>query len=303
MEFFGFYILFEHVSELFHEWNEIAPVLSWAALSLVFVFFELNFRHLIAVWFAPPAIGAGLVGLVVPESLELQVAAFILFSMVSFYLRAGFLKTYVGIKDEHPPSTDRILNQTAICIEPINGYRRPGQISVDSGSWTAIEPMGEEIGANERVHVIGRKGLSLLVEKATDNQVNPRINRLVGQSVTWLGAGRSEVSIADRNWPARPVVPSTKIKPGQKVIILGVGNEWLFVEAVHDTLDKHSEMVGHIGECVHSIENQHQPGAARVKGVIWQARTDSDMKISRGVAIEVMDIDGSVLIVKMSPTL
>ncbi len=308
---FALYTLWSHILHLLHLWNEVPLPLRWAGTGFILLFIELNTGRALAIVLAAAAFLTVIPALILPpETLGLQIFFFLLTAGIGIYNRPMLLKMYVGDRDLHPETTERMLGRPAVCVKPINGHLKSGLVRVAGHEWPALAIESHTIISGASVRIVGRCDGVLLVDvdeigKSTVVGPGPK---LAGRAGIW--AGPAAVTIAKRDWPAMAWPPSTPLEKGKPVTILGGNSQVLIVEPQREP-GHHQEAVGGVeaahtavGICKETVQGLAEPGTVLHHGVLWRARADRTTEvIAAGERVQIMERDGAVLIVRRSETL
>lgn len=132
----------------------------WFILFLVMLVVEFSTAGLVSIWFAFGALCA--MGLaVLTENMIIQIAGFILISILSLILTKPLVKKFKAF-DVQPTNSDRVIGKIADVTKDItpNNF---GEVKIFGEYWTAISEEKIKVGAKVRVKAI--EGVKLIVEK------------------------------------------------------------------------------------------------------------------------------------------
>lgn len=135
----------------------------WLGIAAVMAVVEGVSLGFITIWFVVGALCA-FAAAIFGASLTVQVVVFLAVSLVCLaLLRPLALKhRKIGASHEATP-----VGQSAIVIERIDNSAHTGRVETpDHMTWSAISSDETPLEMNERVRVIGRKSIKLIVEKA-----------------------------------------------------------------------------------------------------------------------------------------
>ena len=136
----------------------------WGALTVVFLILEAITVGLATIWFALGALCA-LLAAVLGAPVWLQVAWFILISVVTLFLTRPLAKKYVNGKKQ-ATNADRLLGQTCRVTERIDNLSGTGAVYVDGKTWTARTVENEPVENGRLVIIRDISGVKLMVDPA-----------------------------------------------------------------------------------------------------------------------------------------
>lgn len=290
----------QHTYHILHAWNELPLHYRWVGTGFILILVELQLRRSITIWPAGAAFVTAIPSMFLSkDTLPLQTTLFFGLTGIGFYLRPLVIAKYVGKEDLHPAPAQRIMGATAECTHKVEGYKRPGAIRLGGHAWTAIEPFGQSIQRHEDVRVIGRRDMTLLVEKtsAKRSKLLKLSGRLIGKHATWIYDHK--IILADRAWRALYFPPDDLMGVGQTVKIIGLTAKGILVERDQDFGVDPARIIGMIAVCREAIEEPELAGAANLNGVAWSARSwNGKETIPVGDLVRVVEVDGAVLMVE-----
>lgn len=136
----------------------------WFAVGLVLAGLEMVVPGVYLIWLAVAALVTGAIVFVSAPPLMMQVVCFVFLALIAAFSARRWLR------DKPIVSSDPLLNnrlgrlvgQTARVTDAIEGGC--GRVRVGDGEWLA---RGPDLGAGERVRIVGNDGSQLLVEPLT----------------------------------------------------------------------------------------------------------------------------------------
>lgn len=135
----------------------------WLIAALVLVVVEMLTAGFAVICFAIGATAAAIVDLC-GLSLNWQLAAMALFTMLAFVLVRPFVLRYLNRKkDEVPTNTDALIGRVGIVTEAIEPSTLAGRVAIDGDDWKAVA--SEPIAKGERVRIVARESVIVTVEK------------------------------------------------------------------------------------------------------------------------------------------
>lgn len=300
MEKIAYYVSLQHYLELLHTWEELSLSLQWVGIGFTFLLLERHFTRALAILVSFAAFVTAIAALFTPPTWYLlRATVFSTFIGIGFYYRPILLERYIDPRDKFPAPQDRVLGHAAVCGGEINGFSGSGRIKVRGQLWTALESEGRVINKGDEVLVIGRFGTTLLVEKDKNYHSAgfSRLAELVGKNGIWEQEGH--ILIDKTPWSAQSWPPGIRIKYGRTVVVVGVKAQTLLVKPEVDVIKEPDDLVGIIGVCKEPIKGLNQPGSVQINDTTWRARADHEStKIATGQFIEVVEMDGMIMLVK-----
>jgi len=136
-------------------------IIFWGAAAVMFIIVEAVTVSLTTVWFALGSLAA-LVAALLGAKLWLQIAWFIVISVVTMILTRPLVKKYINGR-KYPTNADRLIGQTARVSERIDNITATGTVPVDGKVWTARSSSGEAIEAGTLVIIEDIQGVKLIV--------------------------------------------------------------------------------------------------------------------------------------------
>lgn len=132
----------------------------WFILFLVALVVELSTAGLVSIWFAFGALCTMGIA-VLTENVFIQIAAFIVISVVTLILTKPLIKKFKAF-DVQPTNSDRVIGKIADVTKDItpNNF---GEVKIFGEYWTAISE--DKIKAGTKVRVKAIEGVKLIVEK------------------------------------------------------------------------------------------------------------------------------------------
>lgn len=142
----------------------------WLGLTVFFLILEGISVQLTSIWFALGAIVAMLLAVFHVDSLPVQIAAFVIVSLVTLIATRPLTRKLID-KKKQPTNADRNIGETAIVTTDIVNLEGKGEVKVKGTQWTARSADGTDISTGETVRVLRIEGVKLIVEK-TENGGN-----------------------------------------------------------------------------------------------------------------------------------
>ena len=132
----------------------------WFILFLVALVVEFLTAGLVSIWFAFGALCTMGIA-VLTENVFIQIAAFIVISVVTLILTKPLIKKFKAF-DVQPTNSDRVIGKIADVTKDItpNNF---GEVKIFGEYWTAISE--DKIKAGTKVRVKAIEGVKLIVEK------------------------------------------------------------------------------------------------------------------------------------------
>ena len=132
----------------------------WFILFLVALVVEFSTAGLASIWFAFGALCTMGIA-VLTENVFIQIAAFIVISVVTLILTKPLIKKFKAF-DVQPTNSDRVIGKIADVTKDItpNNF---GEVKIFGEYWTAISE--DKIKAGTKVRVKAIEGVKLIVEK------------------------------------------------------------------------------------------------------------------------------------------
>lgn len=137
------------------------PHWGWLMLGVMLATAEVLLPGVFLIWLALAAIVTGLITLVAPIPLPMQLVIFALLSLVSVYSGRRWLKNN-PISSDDPLLNDRggrMIGDVVVVVEAIDAGS--GRVKVGDGVWSA---RGPKTDAGAKVRICGADGNVLLVE-------------------------------------------------------------------------------------------------------------------------------------------
>lgn len=141
----------------------IAMELFWMILLLVLIVAELATVGLLTIWFAAGALAAE-ISVWLHAPIWLQVAIFIVVSVVMLAFTRPFAMKYINNKDREKTNVDSMIGRQAIVTKDIDNIKGEGQVVVQGMEWTArSENDDQKIFTDEVVEIRAVSGVKLIV--------------------------------------------------------------------------------------------------------------------------------------------
>ena len=137
----------------------------WVVLIVVFLVVEGATAGLTSIWFAAGALAA-LAAVFLDASVWLQIAVFLVVSVIALIATRPLAKKYVNKKAE-PTNADKVIGGNAAVTERIDNFAGTGAVTVSGRLWTARSATDEPIEAGTLTVVRRIEGVKLIVEPAT----------------------------------------------------------------------------------------------------------------------------------------
>lgn len=137
------------------------PMWIWIAATVIFFAAEAITTELVSIWFAVSALVA-LLAAAFGAPVWLQAALFIICAATLLILTRPLVRRITGGR-RTPTNADRVIGETAIVTEAIDGATGRGQVTVLGQVWSA-RAAGTDIPAGASVTVLAIEGVKLAVE-------------------------------------------------------------------------------------------------------------------------------------------
>lgn len=134
----------------------------WIVLMVLLIILEASTVQLVSIWFAIGALGALLVSLLSPGSTVIQIAVFVIVSLIALVVTRPLVKKFTKAKIQ-PTNADRFVGADAVVTEEINNSLGTGLVNSKGTIWTARSVDGEIIPVNTSVTVDRIEGVKLIV--------------------------------------------------------------------------------------------------------------------------------------------
>ena len=145
------------------EWiNSLDPFWIWLAIGLLLATAEILIPGFFLMWLAGAAMLTGIVALLFPEAVLLQVVVFSILSIVMVFVGRNYVRRN-PIVDADPKMNRRgmrLAGETATVVTALDGGT--GRVKHGDSEWLA---KGCEAAVGERVRISGSDGAVLIVEK------------------------------------------------------------------------------------------------------------------------------------------
>ena len=135
----------------------------WLALSVLLIITEIATVQLTTVWFAGGALTAMLFAAFGVKSIFVQIAVFLVVSVVLLIATRPLVKKHINKKSQ-PTNADRNIGQKAVVTEEINNLLGKGAAKIAGTEWTARAENDKIIPVGEAVTVVRIEGVKLIVE-------------------------------------------------------------------------------------------------------------------------------------------
>lgn len=143
-------------------WIEnLEPHWTWLALGLMLGVAEMIIPGVFLIWLAGAAIITGLLTLVLPIGIPLQIVTFAALAIVSVFVGRRYLRDNPILEADPKMNRrgQRMVGDTVVVVSPIVNGR--GRVRHGDSEWIA---KGEDAAAGDRVRITGSDGAVLLVE-------------------------------------------------------------------------------------------------------------------------------------------
>ena len=132
----------------------------WFVAFLLLLIIEIATINLVTIWFAFGAIAA-MITTMFTDSLIIQVAVFLVVSIISLVLTKPVMKAFKMTEIE-PTNSDRVIGKSGEVIKEISNNEY-GEVKVFGNVWTATSKQNLSVG--DKVKVVSIEGVKLIVEK------------------------------------------------------------------------------------------------------------------------------------------
>ena len=132
----------------------------WFVLAIILIFIEVATVNLVCIWFAIGCLLAGLISLVV-ENTVIQFVIFLITSILSLILTKPFIKK-IRTKGIVKTNLDRVVGQIGIVTMDIDKLE-PGEVKVDGKKWMAVSD--NKIISGSKVEILAIDGVKLKVKE------------------------------------------------------------------------------------------------------------------------------------------
>ena len=141
----------------------------WIAVFIILVLIELVTAELTTIWFAGGAFIAFILSLFSVISVWIQLAVFIVVSVVLLiFTRPALIRLME--KYNLKTNVETIPGKTAIVTEEIDNLKSAGTVEIEGLSWTArSEKDGEVISVGSKVEVLRVEGVKVIVKIKEEN--------------------------------------------------------------------------------------------------------------------------------------
>lgn len=136
----------------------------WIGVTILAVIIELVTDDLTSIWFA---IGAfvSLIISIFTNNYIVQIAVFILLSVLLMLFIKPLLANRYGKRDTIPTNADRVIGKVGKCTQHID-RENYGEVKVDGKIWTAAAYEDETIEVDDEVEILGIDGVKLIVRRS-----------------------------------------------------------------------------------------------------------------------------------------
>ncbi len=142
---------------------EVTSFIFWGILAAVFLGAELLTTGFVSIWFCIGAV-ITMFAARAGASIILQLVVFAVISAALLVLTRPFVNKVLRLKKE-ATNLDRIIGETAVVTEEINGHKGTGAVKVDGKIWTAVCEERERIIAKDaEVKIIKIEGVKVIVD-------------------------------------------------------------------------------------------------------------------------------------------
>ena len=141
--------------------DSLEPHWVWMAIGLILAAAEMVIPGVFLIWLAGAALITGLVTLVLPIGLPLQIVIFATLAIVMVFAGRRYLRNN-PVQEVDPKMNkrgSRLAGETAVVTQAIAGGM--GRVRHGDSEWNA---RGPDIAVGERVRITGASGADLLVE-------------------------------------------------------------------------------------------------------------------------------------------
>lgn len=136
----------------------------WLCAIIFFLVVEALVPGLVSIWFAAGAVPA-LVSALVGGPLWLQIALFLVCSVVALVLTRPLAKKYVNSRVQ-PTNADMLLGKDCVVTETVDNLHGKGAVSVGGKVWTArTETESEILPEGSVAKVLRIDGVKLIVQQ------------------------------------------------------------------------------------------------------------------------------------------
>lgn len=135
----------------------------WLALLVLFIITEVATVQLTTIWFAGGALVSMLLAVFGVKSLVIQIAAFLIVSIILLIVTRPLVKKYINKKSQ-PTNADRCIGEKAVVTEEINNLLGKGAAKINGVEWTARSENDENIEIGTTVTVVRIDGVKLIVK-------------------------------------------------------------------------------------------------------------------------------------------
>lgn len=135
----------------------------WLGLLILFILTEVATVQLTTVWFAGGALVAMILAAVGVDNIAIQIAVFIVVSIVLLVSTRPIVKKHINQKAQ-PTNADRCIGKPAVVTEAINNLMGKGAAKINGTEWSARSESGENIAEGTTVTVVRIDGVKLIVK-------------------------------------------------------------------------------------------------------------------------------------------
>ena len=141
----------------------------WLLLFILLLFIEVMTMGLTTIWFAGGALAAFLVSLVAGNILELEVAAFILVSVILLLFTRPLAMRYLNRRTV-ATNADSVVGTIVRVTEPVNNILDQGAAQADGKVWTARAAQDELTFDQGELAVVQEiRGVKLILQKKKED--------------------------------------------------------------------------------------------------------------------------------------
>lgn len=134
----------------------------WLSAMVIFMIVEAATVGLASIWFAIGALAA-LIAALLRAKLWLQIALFIVVSVLALILTRPLVKKYLNSR-KSATNADRAIGTVCIVTEDIDNVAATGSVNAAGKVWTARSLSGLPIKCGSYVRAVAIEGVKLIVE-------------------------------------------------------------------------------------------------------------------------------------------
>ena len=141
----------------------------WLLLFIILLVIEVLTMGLTTIWFAGGALAAFVISLLVGNMLEIEVAVFIIVSVVLLLFTRPWAMRYLNRRTIRT-NADSLIGAVARVTEPVDNIMGRGTAQVDGKTWTARSSQDDVTFAEGELAVVKEiRGVKLILQKKKED--------------------------------------------------------------------------------------------------------------------------------------